>query len=110
MEAENSFDMAVEADHMEMRNHSKKQVLEHLFFDYTATKQIWADSRLCLGMKKNMGSATAILKAYRSTYKETSTLAKMRYAAFASCIYHVWNARNKAIFENEILNVENVEE
>lgn len=86
----------------------KNETFQHLFYECKATKQIWKSIRLWLGMDKNMGSATAILKAYRTTYRGNSTLAKMRYAALAACVYHVWTARNKAIFENECFNMKNI--
>lgn len=67
----------------------KPETVQHLFYECTVTKQLLKSIRLWVGMEKNMGSATTILKAYRTTYRGNSTLAKMRYAALAACIYHV---------------------
>lgn len=79
----------------------KNETFSHLFFECVESKKIWNNIRIWLGMKKIMGTATAVLKAYKRSYRGNSTLAKMRCAGLASCVYHIWNARNKAIFENE---------
>lgn len=80
----------------------------HLFFAYPISKGIWDGIREWLGMKKTMGSATTVLKAYRNVYRGNSRLAKMRCTALAACVYHVWNARNRALLENEAPNIEDI--
>lgn len=52
-------------------------------------------------MKKIMHSKGAVLKAFRSVYLGNTMLAKMRCAALAACIYHIWIASNRLLFENE---------
>lgn len=57
--------------------------------------------------EKIMGSSTAVLRAFR-VYWGTSMLSKMRIAALAACIYQIWNARNRALFENEALRAKDI--
>lgn len=88
-----------------------KRKMKHLitcFLNCKQSNEVWNTIRNWLGMRKIMGSFTAVLKAYRTTFRGNSILAKMRCAALASCIYHIWNARNRAIFENEKMNTEDI--
>lgn len=59
-------------------------------------------------MSKIIGSSNDVLKAFRTSYRGNSTLAKMRCAALAACIYHIWNARNMTLFDNEKMNAANI--
>lgn len=55
-----------------------------------------------------MGSANAILKAFRGAYHGNSNLAKLRSVALGATIYLLWNARNRALFEGEKVCIEDI--
>lgn len=55
-----------------------------------------------------MGSAHALFSAFRSAYRGSSSLAKMRVATIAATIYYIWDIRNRKVFENECLNLDSV--
>lgn len=59
----------------------------HLFFECGFSKGIWDAVRKWLGMKKNMFTAATVIRAFRSTYRGNSLLAKMRCTVLAACIY-----------------------
>lgn len=44
--------------------------------------------------------------ALRGTYRGNSYIAKVRATAVAACVYHIWNARNRAIFEGENASID----
>ncbi|XP_073024427.1 uncharacterized protein [Primulina eburnea] len=77
------------------------ETVEHLFFQCSFSCDVWREIRAWLGMSKNMGSPTAILRAFRNHYGGKSTLDRMRIMALAATVYHIWNARNRSMFENE---------
>lgn len=52
-----------------------------------------------LGLKKLMGSAHSLLSAFRGVYRGNSRIAKKRITAVAAAIYHIWNMRNRKLFE-----------
>ncbi|XP_075499775.1 uncharacterized protein LOC142538314 [Primulina tabacum] len=79
----------------------KDEAVDHLFFDCSVTNTIWKSVRHWLDMKKIMGSPTAILRAFRRQYRGTSMLTRMRITALAATVYHVWNMRNRVMFDQE---------
>lgn len=52
-----------------------------------------------------MWSAATVLWAFRGVYHGNSMLSRLRCAALAACIYLIWNARNRALFDNEKADV-----
>lgn len=87
---------------------TQEESMAHLFFKCAKSKAIWTDIRQWLGMVKCMESARTILKAFRSTYRGNSYISKLRSNALAATIYQIWNARNRALFENEAPVVEDI--
>ncbi|XP_075474412.1 uncharacterized protein LOC142505350 [Primulina tabacum] len=77
------------------------ETITHIFFQCKVSKLIWDNVRNWLCMDKTMASPTSILRAFRGIYKGNSLLAKMRVTALAATVYHVWNLRNRIMFDNE---------
>ncbi|XP_073291031.1 uncharacterized protein [Primulina huaijiensis] len=86
-------------------NYSAESV-SHLFFDCPIARSIWNCIRSWLGMRKRMGTTAAYLNAFRGVYRGSSALNKMRCVALAATVYHIWNIRNRKIFEDEQPNIE----
>lgn len=82
--------------------------VNHLVFNCSVSKNIWNGIRKWLGMRKLMGIVAAVLEAFRHVYRGTSNLAKLRCSALAACIYHIWNARNRSLFEQESPIIEDI--
>ncbi|XP_075479298.1 uncharacterized protein LOC142520182 [Primulina tabacum] len=82
------------------------ETMVHLFFSVPFSSKKWDAIRDWLDTKKLIGSATTILHAFRGFYHGKSMLNKLRLLACAATIYQIWNARNRAIFENETTCVE----
>ncbi|XP_073304608.1 uncharacterized protein [Primulina huaijiensis] len=80
----------------------------HLYFRCNVSSRIWAGVREWLLMKKIMGASTAVLRAFRGTYRGNSTLNKIRCVALVATVYYVWNDRNRTIFESEKPEVEGI--
>ncbi|XP_073041834.1 uncharacterized protein [Primulina eburnea] len=80
--------------------------VNHLFFDCPISQAIWNSIRSWLGMRKLMRSLSAVLAAFRSVYRGTSALNKMRCVALGATVYQIWNIRNRTIFEHEQLDMD----
>lgn len=80
----------------------------HLFFQCAVTKELWHIIRDWLGINKPLGSAQALLRALRGIYRGSTRRHKRRIATIAATIYHIWESRNKKIFENINPNLEQV--
>lgn len=79
--------------------------VEHLFFQCKVATELWNIVREWLGMKKIMGSMGAVLRAFIGAYRGSSLSAKRRVVAFAAGVYHIWNFRNRALFEDEVPDI-----
>lgn len=44
----------------------------------------------------------------KSLYRGSSNVAKMRCTSLAACVYHIWMARNRALFEGENTRIEDI--
>lgn len=84
----------------------EEENMAHLFFKCEISRGIWLNIRNWLQMDKLMGSPNMVIRAFRGAYRGNSNLAKARTSAVAASIYHIWNARNRAIFEGEKANIE----
>ncbi|XP_073050881.1 uncharacterized protein [Primulina eburnea] len=81
---------------------------DHLFFQCPLTKYVWNRVREWLGLRKTMGSATALLAAFRSTYRGSSRVEKMRIAAIAATIYFIRDMRNRKLFDDDMVPCDRV--
>lgn len=79
----------------------EEESLSHLFFKCSVSMLIWNAIREWLGMHKLMLQPSSVLRAFRGIYRGNSSIAKARVNAVAACVYAIWNARNRAIFEGE---------
>ncbi|XP_073061666.1 uncharacterized protein [Primulina eburnea] len=82
--------------------------VDHLFFRCAFSIAVWTDIKNWLGMSKIMGSTTAVLRAYRNHYGGKSMLARLRASALAATVYHIWNARNRRMFDDEKPRIEDI--
>lgn len=82
----------------------------HLFCKCTITKVLWDRIKECLGLRKVMGSANALLRAFRGLYRGSTAVHKNRIATIAATIYHIWDIRNRKIFDDENPNLNAVSE
>ncbi|XP_073120838.1 uncharacterized protein [Henckelia pumila] len=80
----------------------------HMFFQCRVVCGVWDCIRDWLNMKKLMKSPSAILKAFRGVYRGAGKLPNMRAMGLAACVYQVWNARNRAYFDNEDSDVDDM--
>lgn len=80
----------------------------HLFFECNFSRAIWHAVRILLGMDKLMQTSSTLLRAFRSIYRGNSYIAKARCNATAACVYAIWTARNRAIFEDEKPTAEDI--
>lgn len=71
--------------------------------------ELWNRIKNWLGRRKNMGSAhTLLLLAFRGVYRGSSILAKMKNATVAATVYHIWNIRNRKLFDNVDADLDSV--
>lgn len=68
----------------------QEETFDHLFFSCAKTKAVWDGIRKWLGLKKQMGSAEALLRALRGVYRGSTVVEKWRLATIAATIYHIW--------------------
>ncbi|KAK6123842.1 hypothetical protein DH2020_042409 [Rehmannia glutinosa] len=76
----------------------------HLFFSCPFSATIWAEIRAWIGIKRKMSTLSSGLKWLKKEAKGTSRQSKVKCIAFATTVYHIWNARNRLIFEDEVPN------
>lgn len=79
----------------------QEESFEHLFFKCAIIQGLWNRMRSWLRLRKLMGSAAALLDAFHGIYRGSTRIHKTRHATIAETIYHIWDIRNKKIFENE---------
>ncbi|KAK6149457.1 hypothetical protein DH2020_016982 [Rehmannia glutinosa] len=63
-----------------------------------------AEIRAWIGIKREMSTLSSGLKWLKKEAKGTSRQSKVKCIAFATTVYHIWNARNRLIFEDEVPN------
>ncbi|XP_073049677.1 uncharacterized protein [Primulina eburnea] len=100
--------LAYISDHRCVLCHEADESVAHLFFKCRFSKSIWDRVRCWIDMKKMMSSTTSILRAFRTVYRGNSVLSRMRLTALATTVYLVWNVRNKVLFENEKVEIDDV--
>lgn len=51
-----------------------------------------------------MGSAHYLLIAFRGVYRGNSLLSKFRITVVTASIYHIWDMRNRKLFDDEVVD------
>lgn len=59
-----------------------------------------------VGHGEDYGLGYCSTQVFRGVYRCCNSMAKMR--ALEAYVYHKWNARNKALFEEETLDIEGI--
>lgn len=81
------------------------KTVEHLYFKCTFVKAIWTKFRNWLGIMKEMSTLKSTIKWIKKDHKGALITSKVVTLAFASTVYHVWKARNEAIFSHKQADV-----
>lgn len=87
---------------------NENESLGHLFFKCPVSMLIWNEICAWLGMEKLMSQSSTLLRVFRGVYRGNSYLAKARCNATAACVYFIWNARNRAVFEGKEASAEDI--
>ncbi|GFZ19979.1 hypothetical protein Acr_28g0006840 [Actinidia rufa] len=83
---------------------AQNETLNHLFFQCTFGKQIWANIKSWLGIFRAMQSLKATVKWLIKEARGIGFLAKIKRIGIACMVYSIWEARNKRIFEGKVEN------
>ncbi|GFZ09693.1 hypothetical protein Acr_21g0002920 [Actinidia rufa] len=81
---------------------AQNETLNHLFFQCTFGKQIWANIKSWLGISQAMQSLKATVKWLIKEARGTGFPAKIKRIGIACMVYSIWEARNKRIFEGKV--------
>ncbi|GFS37427.1 phytochrome and flowering time regulatory protein [Actinidia rufa] len=81
---------------------AQNETLNHLFFQCTFGKQIWANIKSWLGISRAMQSLKATVKWLIKEARGTGFPAKIKRIGIACMVYSIWEARNKRIFEGKV--------
>ena len=74
---------------------------EHLFFQCSVGNQIWTEIKNWLGITRAMHTLKAAVKWMIKEARGTGLPAKIKRISLACTVYHIWEARNKKIFEGK---------
>ena len=80
----------------------------HLFFGCEFSKSIWTRIKAWLNISREMSTINSALKWIRKESRGSGCNAKARCMALACTVYHIWNARNRRIFEGQAMEVEGI--
>lgn len=75
---------------------------DHLFFDCSFTGELWAIMRNWAGITRDMSTLKMAIKWLKKEKCPEKWILKLRRLTIASTIYFLWNARNRARFEEEV--------
>ena len=82
-----------------------KESADHLFFQCSFSAMVWKCIRDWLGISRGMLTISSALKWIKKEAKGSSGKAKAKKVALACTVYHIWNARNRKIFEGQTQEV-----
>lgn len=54
---------------------------------------------------RHVCSITVVVRDFRGVHRGGSILAKLRVTTLLTCLYHVWNMTNRALFEDDVTNI-----
>ncbi|XP_073151808.1 uncharacterized protein [Henckelia pumila] len=72
----------------------------HLFFDCTVARQLWGRFWMWMGVQCSVGSSSGLLRLLRGRFRGTTLRSRRCQTGIAVLIYHIWSARNRAVFED----------
>lgn len=70
----------------------------HIFFQCQVSLDIWSSIKTWLGLAHVMSSLPRALKWLQHQAKGFSWLSQVKRKALATTVYHIWEARNRAVF------------
>ena len=85
-----------------------RESVAHLFFACEFSKSIWTHNKAWLNISRAMSTIDSALKWIKKESRGSGCSAKARCTALACTVYHIWNARNRRIFEGQTMEVEGI--
>jgi len=82
-----------------------KESVDHLFFQCSFSAMVWRCIRDWLGISREMSTIFSALKWIKKEVKGSGSKTKAKKVALACTVYHIWNARNRKIFEGQTQEV-----
>lgn len=82
--------------------------IHHVFFQCTAPTQLWIRLWNWLGVRGSPNSLGGLLRWLRRRFRGTGLRSKFCHVGVAATVYHIWNARNRAIFDGEKPEVDDI--
>lgn len=97
----------IETDICVLCNEAREEI-DHLFFDCRISRSIWTKVLWACNVDRRPFSWTREISWFTRKAGGKSLLAKMRLTALAASVYIIWKARNYVIFQNQMVNVEQI--
>lgn len=85
-----------------------RETRDHLLFLCPFAMQVWDGILSWIGISRSFFSLNSLLRWAGKHSRRKSGRSKFIKATFAATIYFIWNARNHRVFENRILNAQDV--
>jgi len=85
-----------------------RESVAHLFFACEFSKSIWTRIKAWLNITRAMTTISSALKWIKRESRGSGRNAKARCMALACTVYQIWNARNRRIFEGQVMEVEGI--
>ncbi|XP_073051681.1 uncharacterized protein [Primulina eburnea] len=82
------------------------EIAQHVFFECTASTQLWVRLWQWLEVQCMVRSMTGLLRLLRRRFRGTTMRARRCHSGIAGLVYHIWSARNMALFDGERPDVE----
>jgi len=83
-----------------------KESEAHLFFLCPFSSLVWRRIRDWLGITRGMSSISSALKWIKKEARGSSASSIAKKVALPCTVYHIWNARNRRMFEGKVQEVE----
>jgi len=80
----------------------------HLFFECVFSKTVWTRIKYWLNIHRSMSTIQSALKWIKKESRGSGRNARARCTALACTVYQIWNARNRRIFEDQVMDVEGI--
>jgi len=80
--------------------YDQPETIDHLFFQYTITKCVWAMIGQCMGLITHQENASSTSSVSIGGCQELN----IHHFGFAAVCWAIWKCPNKACFENKIIN------
>ncbi|KAK6143840.1 hypothetical protein DH2020_024188 [Rehmannia glutinosa] len=85
---------------------AQPETAAHLFFNCPFSAAIWDGIKEWTGISRQMTTLSSAFKWLKKEARGTSKKSKGQKIAMATTVYQIWNARNRLIFEGEVLHID----